>query len=116
MCCLFLHSTALLIDDQIEFVKDKATKQPFEPSEGIAIGVQEKGQLSLSPYWTFYNSRIGMEEKYSIALYPGTGTADGTYGDHVLLSPAYNVTKEDIKLIAERASRVIEDFFAERRG
>jgi len=56
-----------------------------------------------------------MAEKYSISLYPGTGTADGKYGDHVLLSPAYMVTKADVELIVDRASLVIEDFFAERK-
>ncbi|KAF2431403.1 PLP-dependent transferase [Tothia fuscella] len=83
----------------IEFVKDKATKEPFDTREAIAMGVHEKG----------------MEEKYGISLYPGTGSVDGKYGDHIIISPAYTVTEQDIKLIVDKAVAVIEDFFAERR-
>ncbi len=54
-----------------------------------------------------------MQEPYSISMYPGNGTVDGKKGDHVLLSPAYNVTKDDIKKIVDLAARAIEDFFAE---
>ena len=52
-----------------------------------------------------------MEEPYSISLYPGTGTADGKSGDHVLISPAYTVTSEEVEMIVDRAVAVIEDFF-----
>jgi adenosylmethionine-8-amino-7-oxononanoate aminotransferase len=54
-----------------------------------------------------------MQEPYNISLYPGNGTVDGRKGDHVLLSPAYNVTREDIEKIVDDAAQVIEDFFAE---
>ncbi|GME31660.1 Aminotransferase [Neofusicoccum parvum] len=80
----------------IEFVKDKSTKEPFDPKNGIAMGVHEKG----------------MEPEYSISIYPGTGTADGKSGDHVLLAPAYNVTRADVEKIADLTTRVITDFFA----
>jgi adenosylmethionine-8-amino-7-oxononanoate aminotransferase len=55
-----------------------------------------------------------MEEKHSISIYPGTGTADGKLGDHVLLSPAYNVTREEVELIVDRAAQAIDDYFSER--
>jgi adenosylmethionine-8-amino-7-oxononanoate aminotransferase len=54
-----------------------------------------------------------MEKQYSISIYPGSGTADGLRGDHVLLSPAYTVTAEDVGEIVERSVRVIEDYFSE---
>lgn len=53
-----------------------------------------------------------MEPEYSISIYPGTGTADGKSGDHVLLAPAYNVTRADVEKIADLTTRVITDFFA----
>jgi hypothetical protein len=56
-----------------------------------------------------------MEEKYSISLYPGTGTVDGKSGDHILISPAYNVTAADVELIVDRAAQVIENYFAGRK-
>jgi adenosylmethionine-8-amino-7-oxononanoate aminotransferase len=52
-----------------------------------------------------------MEEPYSISLYPGTGTVDGRSGDHVIISPAYTVTSEEVEMIVDRAVAVIEDFF-----
>lgn len=52
-----------------------------------------------------------MEEPYSISLYPGTGTVDGKCGDHVLISPAYTVKEEEISLIVQKVTKVIDDFF-----
>lgn len=79
----------------IEFVRDKSTKAPFHPSEAVAMGIHEKG----------------MEQAYSISIYPGTGTVDGKTGDHVLLAPAYNISEADIERIVDLTARVIEDFF-----
>ncbi|KAF2466378.1 PLP-dependent transferase [Lindgomyces ingoldianus] len=81
----------------IEFVRDKETKEPFDPSLGIAMRVHQKG----------------IDPPYNISIYPGSGTVDGKSGDHVLISPAYNVTEADIRLIVDTTARVIEDFFAE---
>ena len=53
-----------------------------------------------------------MEPEYGISIYPGSGSADGISGDHVLLAPAYNVTKADIELIVHLTERVVKDFFA----
>lgn len=52
-----------------------------------------------------------MQEPFNISIYPGTGTADGKKGDHVLLAPAYNVTKEDVEEIVETTAKVIKQFF-----
>lgn len=54
----------------------------------------------------------GMSEKHSISLYPGTGSVNGTVGDHVLVAPAFNVTKAEVELIVELVRRVIEDVFS----
>lgn len=81
---------------QIEFVKDKTTKEPFDPELGIASKLQE----------------TAMKPPYSISLYPGTGTVDGVRGDHVLLAPPYNTTREEIELIASTTAKVVEDVFA----
>ncbi|KAF2143408.1 uncharacterized protein K452DRAFT_347250 [Aplosporella prunicola CBS 121167] len=81
---------------QIEFVRNKAAKQPFDPTDGVAMKIHEKG----------------MEPEYGISIYPGSGSADGISGDHVLLAPAYNVTKADIELIVHLTERVVKDFFA----
>jgi adenosylmethionine-8-amino-7-oxononanoate aminotransferase len=54
-----------------------------------------------------------MEQKYSISIYPGTGSVDGKSGDHVLLCPAYIVGPSDVETIVDRAATVIKDFFDE---
>ncbi|KAK5715746.1 hypothetical protein LTR17_016656 [Elasticomyces elasticus] len=79
----------------IEFVKDKSTKQPFEPGEAVAMGIHE----------------LGMQEPWNISLYPGTGSVDGRCGDHILVAPAYTVTAQEIKYLVDTTARVIEKFF-----
>ena len=52
-----------------------------------------------------------MQSPFNISIYPGSGTADGVKGDHILLAPAYNVTSEEVHLIVELTAAVIETFF-----
>ena len=80
---------------QIEFVKNKATKEAFDRKLCVAMAVHNKG----------------MHPDYSISLYPGTGTADGMVGDHVLLAPAYNISPADVELIVDLTARAVEDVF-----
>jgi len=77
----------------LEFVQDKATKEPFEPSVGVAIGVHEMGL------------------RHGIHLYPGTGTVDGRRGDHVLLGPAYNISEDDIRYVAKTTADAVTEYF-----
>ncbi|GAB1731630.1 hypothetical protein NU195Hw_g4191t1 [Hortaea werneckii] len=84
----------------IEFVADKTTKEPFEPSARVATGIHE----------------LGMQEPHSISLYPGTGTADGERGDHILIAPAYNVSEEEIRYAVDVTAQVVKQFFREKFG
>jgi hypothetical protein len=59
------------------------------------------------------NQISGMEDPYNISIYPGTGTVDGRSGDHVLISPAYTVTAEEVVEMVELTATVIADFFAQ---
>ncbi|KAF2396298.1 aminotransferase, class III [Trichodelitschia bisporula] len=79
----------------IELVKDKTTKEPFDPALKIAMRIHEKG----------------MEPEYSISVYPGTGTANGHTGDHVLLAPAFNITQAEMEHTVDLAARVVLEFF-----
>ncbi|KAH9897265.1 exocyst complex protein exo70 [Xylariomycetidae sp. FL2044] len=82
----------------IELVADKPTKAPFPASDGVAMAIAE----------------LGLEEPYTIAVYPGSGTADGVNGDHIIVSPPYNVTEKDIERIATTVQALIQDFFASK--
>jgi adenosylmethionine-8-amino-7-oxononanoate aminotransferase len=50
----------------IEFVSDKKTALPFPAHKHVAMAITE----------------LGLSEQYGVAVYPGSGTADGVNGDH----------------------------------
>ena len=80
----------------IEFVREKAEKLPFNSNVNVAMEISE----------------LGLTERYGIALYPGNGTVDGLLGDHVIIAPAYNVTKAEVEVIVRTTRKLIVDYFA----
>lgn len=52
----------------IEFVQDKATKEPFPSSSNVALAMAE----------------LGLTRPYCVAVYPSSGTVDGVNGDHII--------------------------------
>jgi len=79
----------------LEFVEDKETKIPFDPTLKIAQKVYD----------------LAISEPYNMTVYPGTGTADGIRGDHVILAPTYTVTKLEIEHIVRTITSVVETCF-----
>jgi adenosylmethionine-8-amino-7-oxononanoate aminotransferase len=65
----------------VEFVKDKATREPFPKSENIAEKVRQ----------------ACLEE--NVLTYPTQGCVDGLRGDHVLLAPPFTISPEESALI-----------------
>lgn len=82
----------------MEFVKDKTSKKPFDPSTRLSFHIQEKG----------------LQPDYSISLYGCSGTVDGIQGDHVILAPPYNVSKEEIDHIVDVFGKVLTAVVAEQ--
>ncbi|GKZ35578.1 hypothetical protein AbraIFM66950_006277 [Aspergillus brasiliensis] len=80
----------------IEFVKDKETKEPFSPGKGVAFQIQE----------------TGLKPEYGVSLYAANGTVDCMKGDHIILAPPYNVSKEEIDIIVDTAAKVLDVVFA----
>jgi adenosylmethionine-8-amino-7-oxononanoate aminotransferase len=74
----------------VELVADRCTKVPFDPSFGLNLRVKsaafERGLL----------------------VYPGGGTVDGRYGDHILLAPPYIATNQQMDLIVDRLADALE--------
>ena len=73
----------------MEFVRDKETKEPFDSSMKM-------------------NAKINnacMEE--GLVLYPGGGSANGK-GDHVLIAPPINITKDEVDSLYERMENGIK--------
>jgi adenosylmethionine-8-amino-7-oxononanoate aminotransferase len=67
----------------LEFVKDKATREPFPKEAGIAEKIRQ----------------AALEK--NVLLYPGQGTVDGSRGDHVLIAPPFVIQAEECELITE---------------
>jgi len=74
----------------IEFVKDQKTKEPFETSVNV------KGKITDNT----------LEE--GLVVYPGGGSVDGVRGDHILLAPPINITREEVDLLYDRLERAIK--------
>ena len=68
------------------------TKTPFPAQDKIAPTIHA----------------TGLKPEFAISIIPGGGVADGTNGDVMVITPAYNITKDDAELIVERAARAIE--------
>ncbi|EXF74234.1 aminotransferase class-III [Colletotrichum fioriniae PJ7] len=79
----------------VEFVKDRETKETFEPKLRFGLRVQERAF-----------------EK-GVALYPGAGTVDGSRGDHVLLAPPFTTTEEELRRICSVFREALEEVEAE---
>lgn len=65
----------------VEFVKDKETKEPFETS------AQVKNKITVNCL------------AEGLVIYPGGGSVDGVRGDHILIAPPVNITKEEVDLL-----------------
>lgn len=74
----------------VEFVKDRETKEPFDVSQNI------KGKVTVNC----------LEE--GVVVYPGGGSVDGVGGDHFLLAPPLNITKEEVDELYEKLERGIK--------
>jgi adenosylmethionine-8-amino-7-oxononanoate aminotransferase len=77
----------------IELVKDKKTKEPFQPESKVAATVTRECT------------------KRGVVVYPGTGTADGIIGDHILLTPPFIIAKEhldELTAALDEAIKVVE--------
>lgn len=68
----------------LEFVADRATKTPFDPSRAT--------------YWKIKEAALDV----GLAIYPTGGTRDGIWGDHLIIAPPYNVSEDELEEIVER--------------
>jgi adenosylmethionine-8-amino-7-oxononanoate aminotransferase len=73
----------------IEFVKDKATREPFAREENIAERIRQ--------------AALGE----NVLTYPTQGCVDGTRGDHLLLAPPFTISAEESATIASALKSAI---------
>ncbi len=74
----------------LEFVRDRTTKEPFDPAEGLHMRVK----------------RAAMER--GLLLYPMGGTLDGRRGDHVVLAPPFTLADEAMDEIADATAAALD--------
>jgi len=77
----------------IEFVKDKATREPFPKEENIAERI----------------CQAALAEK--VLTYPTQGCVDGTRGDHILLAPPFILKPEESALVAGALNSALHKVF-----
>jgi adenosylmethionine-8-amino-7-oxononanoate aminotransferase len=82
----------------VELVADRATKRPFPRTARLIEGVMAHALDS------------------GLLMYHGTGNADGTNGDTVLLGPPFVVTDDELKSIAARLGDAVDRAAAEASG
>jgi adenosylmethionine-8-amino-7-oxononanoate aminotransferase len=73
----------------IELVADRQTKAPFDPGLKLHAAIKAAAMAR------------------GLMCYPMGGTIDGVHGDHVLLAPAYIVSKEEIGDLADRLADAV---------
>lgn len=75
----------------IEFVKDKNSREPFESEANIAGMIMEECL------------------KEGLVVYPGRGSADGKLGDHILIAPPINISRDECQELFARLKAGIEN-------
>jgi adenosylmethionine-8-amino-7-oxononanoate aminotransferase len=78
----------------IEFVRDKACREPFPPSHNIAERIRQ----------------TALEE--NVLTYPTQGCVDGWRGDHILLAPPFILNGEESALIARAIKFALAKVFS----
>lgn len=86
----------------VEFVRDRATKEPFDPSLMIAKLVHEEAMAE----------RNGGP----MMIYYGQGCAGNRRGDHVMIMPAYHVDAQMIDVMVEKLGDAVDAVFKEMAG
>ncbi len=77
----------------LELVEDRETKTPFPAGARLAKKIKAAAM------------------SHGLICYPGSGTADGKNGDHILLAPAYIIEDEQIDDLVDRLEKSLVDVF-----
>lgn len=79
----------------IEFVRDKATREPFPASANVASRI--------------YDAAF----RRGVLTYPIQGCADGARGDHILIAPPHIISSEEMQLLASVLHDAIDEVHQE---
>ncbi|TFY84501.1 aspartate aminotransferase family protein [Pseudomonas kairouanensis] len=73
----------------VEFVESRATKAPFKGGGAYAAALKQEAL------------------QRGLLIYPGSGTVQGTQGNHVLFAPPFITREEELGLMVERFNAVV---------
>lgn len=73
----------------VELVESRETREPFPAERGVAQAIK----------------KTAMAE--GLICYPGSGTADGVKGDHILLAPPYTWTDKEVTELTDKLGRTL---------
>ncbi len=79
----------------IELVKDRATKETFDPELGLHLRIKAQAM------------------DHGLICYPGGATADGVRGDHVLLAPPFIIDEDEIDELVGKFGDALDAALAE---
>ena len=77
----------------VEFVKDKATREPFAKSENIAEKIRQAAVTE------------------GVLTYPTQGCVDGHRGDHILLAPPFTISEDECAVAGNAVSSALAKVF-----
>ncbi len=77
----------------VEFLKDKAAREPFMKSDNIAEKIRQ----------------AAMDE--GVLTYPTQGCVDGHRGDHLLLAPPFTISEEECALVGSALAAALRKVF-----
>jgi adenosylmethionine-8-amino-7-oxononanoate aminotransferase len=78
----------------VEFLKDKATREPFAKADGIAEKIRQAAVAE------------------GVLTYPTQGCVDGQRGDHILLAPPFTISQEECMLVARALQAALTRVFS----
>ncbi|MAH83312.1 MAG: aspartate aminotransferase family protein [Rhodospirillaceae bacterium TMED8] len=82
----------------IELVADRVTKKPFDPEYRLSRCIKDNAMA------------------LGLICYPGSGTADGRNGDHVLLAPPFIITPDQLDEMVDMLARAVESSLKQKRS
>lgn len=82
----------------VEFVANPETRAPFHPAQRFAAALKDEAMA------------------HGLICYPGSGTADGAAGDHVLIAPPYTITSAEADDLVDRLAAALEALLLRARS
>ena len=80
----------------LELVADRASKEPFDPALRIDQVIKYQAM------------------EHGLMCFPGSGTIDGTRGNHIMLAPPYIIQPDQIQEIVARLAQALDAALGDR--